>query len=166
MNIEEKMNITIDFAEKALNKGEMPISAYIFLNDEIISKSYTSEIADGRFLVHAELKALLQADMLKHSIPERKKMQLFTTLEPCIMCYGAALSFFLGEIYYSLSAPEDGVLSLINFNNFKSDYLKFQKPIMMGGYCINRSKGLFKKYLDIVKDGSMYSFVQEIIDNN
>ncbi len=162
----ERMNITIDLAEEALAKGEMPISACVFFEDQVIAKAHTSEKSDGRFLVHAELKALLKADILKYSIEDRKKLQLYTTLEPCLMCYGAALSFFMGEIYYSLKAPEDGALSLVNFENFNSDYMRFQKPSISGGYCIERSKSLFIEYMNIIEDGSMHDFSSQIIRCN
>jgi tRNA(Arg) A34 adenosine deaminase TadA len=128
MNIEDKMSLTIDLADKVLKKGEMPISAYVFLDDEVVSKAYTSEIADKKLLIHAELKALLAADDQKFSIAERKKMQLFTTLEPCMMCYGTAMSSFIGEIYFSLKAPEDGITALISFNNFSGSFIKRQIP--------------------------------------
>ena len=162
----EKMNITIDLAEEALAKGEMPISACVFFEDQVVAKAHTSEKSDGRLLVHAELKALLEADILKYSIGDRKKLQLYTTLEPCLMCYGAALSFFLGEIYYSLKAPEDGALNLVNFENFNSDYLQFQKPSVSGGYCIERSKALFKKYMNTVGNEYLRGFANQIIKCN
>jgi tRNA(adenine34) deaminase len=162
MNIHDKMNMTIDLAEEALIKGEMPISACIFIDDRVVAKSHTSEKSDKRLLVHAELKALISADLNCYSIPERKKMQLFTTLEPCLMCYGAAMSFYLGEIIYSLRAPEDGALSLINFSNFKSDYLKFQNLSISGGYCVQRSKNLFTKFMDILQEGPLYGFAYQV----
>ena len=162
----EKMNITIDLAEQALVKGEMPISACVFLGDQVVAKAHTSEKSDGRLLVHAELKALLEADILKYSVKDRKKLQLYTTLEPCLMCYGAALSFYLGEIYYSLKAPEDGALNLINFENFSSNYLQFQKPSVSGGYCIERSKALFTKYMNTIPDGYLRGFASQVIKSN
>ena len=162
----ERMNITIDLAEEALAKGEMPISACVFFEDQVVAKAHTSEKSDGRLLVHAELKALLEADNLKYSIEDRKKLQLYTTLEPCLMCYGAALSFFLGEIYYSLKAPEDGSLSLVNFENFNSHYLQFQKPSVSGGYCIERSKALFKKYMNTIENEYLRGFANQIIKCN
>ncbi len=160
------MNLTIDLAEEALTKGEMPISACIFLGDQVIAKAYTSEKSDSRLLVHAELKALIQADLNHYSINERKQLQLFTTLEPCLMCYGAAMSFYLGEIYYSLKAPEDGALSLIDFSSFKSDYLKFQNVTVNGGFCVARTKDLFVKYMGILKDGPLYEFAGQVIKYN
>jgi tRNA(adenine34) deaminase len=166
MNENESMNITIDLAEEALAKGEMPISACVFFGDQIVAKAYTSEKSDGRLLVHAELKALLAADILQYSVQDRKQLQLFTTLEPCLMCYGAALSFYLGGIYYSLKAPEDGALSLVNFENFNSNYLKFQKPSVSGGFCIERSKAIFKKYKDTIDSEYLRSFADQVINCN
>ena len=162
----ERMNITIDLAEEALAKGEMPISACVFFEGRVVAKAHTSEKSDGRLLVHAELKALLEADILKYSIQDRKKLQLYTTVEPCLMCYGAALSFYLGEICYSLKAPEDGALSLVNFKNFNSHYLQFQKPSVSGGYCIERSKALFKKYMDTIGSEYLRGFANQIIKCN
>ena len=168
MNEIEKMNLTIDLAEEALTKGEMPISACVFYEDEVVAKAHTSEKSDRRLLVHAELKAMLEADTLKYNVADRKKLQLFTTLEPCLMCYGAAMSFFLGEIYYSLKAPDDGVLSLdlVNFENFSSRYLQFQKPSVSRGYCTERSKALFKKYMDIIEEENLRNFANQVIEYN
>jgi tRNA(adenine34) deaminase len=166
MNINEKMALTIDLAEYALNQGELPIAAYVFSGDKIISKAFTSEKTDNRFLVHAELKALLMADRKNIDISDRKKMQLFSTLEPCIMCYGAAMSGFIGEIYYSLNAPEDGALRLINFNNFLSDYLKYQKPRIKGSILSEKSKSLFIDYAKIISKKTLYDFTMKIIENN
>lgn len=162
----EKMNITLDLAEEALAKGEMPIAACVFFEDRVVASAHTSEKADGRLLVHAELKALLEADKLNYGVGDRKILQLYTTLEPCLMCYGAAMSFYLGGICYSLKAPEDGALSLVNFENINSDYLEFQKPAMSGGYCNERSRDLFKKYRDTIDAEYLSSFADQVLKHN
>lgn len=59
-------------------------------------------------MVHAELQAIWEMDKLKYPYKARKEMQLFTDLEPCMMCFGAAIHSFIGEIYYSLQSPTDG----------------------------------------------------------
>jgi tRNA(adenine34) deaminase len=112
INTEEKMKLAIETAREALNAGEIPIGAVIFLGDEIISKSYTSEKTDKRYLVHAEIKALMEADEKCFKMKDRRRMQLFTTLEPCMMCLGGAMSFCIGEIYYALEAPNDGAVAV------------------------------------------------------
>src|SRR5262245_2334434 len=89
-------------AEIGIENGEMPIGAVIVLNNQIIAASHTAEIAQKRLLVHAELLALEMADKLKPFPGKRRDVQLFTNLEPCLMCMGAAMSFFLGKIYFAL----------------------------------------------------------------
>ncbi len=130
------MQLTIDHAREALEGGEMPIAASVLLEDKLISSAYTTEKKDKRLLVNAELVALMKADMLKYGIADRKKMQLFTTLEPCLMCYGSAMSFLIGEVYYALSAPDDGAQRIVRFDEF-SEFLDFQRPKLEGGILRN-----------------------------
>jgi tRNA(adenine34) deaminase len=68
---------------------------------------------DIAFLGHAELVALEEADKQQLSFDERGRARLFTNLEPCLMCMGAAMSFFLGEIVYGLESPGDGAVELV-----------------------------------------------------
>jgi tRNA(adenine34) deaminase len=166
MDANEKMSLTIELGRVALANGEMPISAMVFLEDEIIAQAYTTESKEKRYLVHAELNALLEADKQGYSIRERKRMQLFTTLEPCLMCYGAAMAFFIGEIYYSLRAPDDGALGLIEFEKFDSGLLKFQNPICQGGVLAEGAKALFLKHMRIAKEGAFYDFSKAIVEAN
>ena len=99
-------------------------------------------------------------------IRERKRMQLFTTLEPCLMCYGAAMTFFIGEIYYSLGAPDDGATKLIEFEKFDSGFLKFQNPVCQGGLLVEEAKELFLEHMRIAKEGVYYDFSKAIVEAN
>jgi len=55
---DEKMKYVIGLAERAMDNGELPIAAAVYNGDELVSSAYTTERADGRWLIHAELKAL------------------------------------------------------------------------------------------------------------
>lgn len=151
MDVEEKMMLTKELAKEALSKGEIPIAAIVYLGDEIVSKSFTSEKADKRYLVHAEIKALNEADLKRYSMKERRKMQLFTTLEPCMMCLGAAMSFCIGEIYYALEAPIDGAVNLAKqrWNEDSKEYPGYKLPAVYGGVLRGESKELFSRYVEL-----------------
>ena len=167
MTKEEKMEFTINYAREGLNNGEMPIAASIWLEDKLISKAYTTEKKDERLLVHVELNALIRADKSTLDVAIRKKMQLFTSLEPCLMCYGAAMSSFIGEIYYSLKAPEDGALSLIRFENFNNKLLQFQNPTIEGNILTEMAKILFAEYMKQIDQNSwLHNFAKRIFDHN
>jgi len=57
-------------------------------------------------LRHPELVVLLEADLRVAS--RRRDAILYTTLEPCPMCMGAAMAFFVGTVVYALDSPLDG----------------------------------------------------------
>lgn len=159
----EKMTYTYKVAQQALESGEMPISAVIFLDDQVISQTYTSEKSDGKFLVHAELKALQMAERDSPSFKERRRMQLFTTLEPCMMCLGAAVSFFIGEIHYALEAPSDGAVSLLDLIPASKTFIHNYRPVIYKGLLANDCLELFKKYQKISTNKAMVAFAEDII---
>jgi tRNA(adenine34) deaminase len=162
---EEKMRITIDEARKSLVNKEFPVGAVIFLGDEIISRAHSSGESKLEFLLHAEMATLLEADTLHHLPSERKKMQLFTTLEPCMMCLGAAMSFFIGEIYYALEAPIDGAVDFaLQFWREKSKEIpNYSLPAIHGGLLKSESQDLLREYITLVPDGPLVEFSKTLI---
>lgn len=144
-------------AEKGLANGEFPIGAVVVLNDEIIAAAHTAETARQRLLVHAELLALELADKL-HPFPgKRRDVQLYTNLEPCLMCLGAAMSFFLGKIYFALEAPGDGAVAMAKgWQRREADFPAYRLPEIYGGILRAESLALFQRYVAIhpVDDGS------------
>jgi tRNA(adenine34) deaminase len=165
VEIEEKMQMTIDEARKSLVNREFPVGAVIFLGDEMISRAHSSGESSLEFLLHAEMAALLEADKMHHPPPERKKMQLFTTLEPCMMCLGAAMSFFIGEIYYSLEAPVDGAVdfALQFWRENREEIPGYGLPVIHGGLLRSESQDLLREYIRLVPDGPLAEFSRTLI---
>lgn len=102
------MRKTNELAKKAIDKGELPIAALVVHEKTIISSSITMEKAEKRRMVHADFLALELADKLKSFLGKRSEMSSFVNLEPCLMCFGSAMMFGVGNIYYSLESPLDG----------------------------------------------------------
>ena len=164
MTVNEKMKLVINLAEKALDKGELPIACIIFHNDKIIAQSHTSEIEDKRLLVHAELKALMELDKQKIKQTDKRQMELFINLEPCMMCLGASISSFVGKVYYSLDAHSDGAAKWAN-KTWNKYHIKssFYLPEITSGILEDESRELFKKYVDIHKEGQLVDWVKTLI---
>src|SRR5689334_2753191 len=110
---EQFMREALRMASLGLERGELPIGAVVVLDGRVIAAAHTTEAAERRLLVHAELLALEAADRLQPFPGRRRDAQLFVTLEPCLMCLGAAMSFFLGAIHYALESPGDGAVALV-----------------------------------------------------
>ena len=164
MTVHEKMKLVIDLAERALEKNELPIACIIFHNDTIVAQSHTSESEDDRLLVHAELKALMELDQKKIKAKEKRQMELFTNLEPCMMCLGASISSFVGKVYYSLDAPSDGAAkwAVKSWNDYHVTS-SFCLPEITSGILKSESKALFKRYIDIHRDSPLVEWVKTLI---
>jgi len=150
------MKQALALAAEALELGEFPIGAVIVLDGRVIAQGTTSEQREKRFLGHAELVALEEADRLGLSFNERRAAQLYTNLEPCLMCLGAAMSFYLGEIYFSLESPADGAVNLVRgWVRKEEDMPGYQLPKITGGLLRKESIALFQKYISLHESGTM-----------
>ena len=160
---EHYMRRVLTLAAEALELGEFPIAAIVVLDGEIIAKATASEQHEKRFLGHAELVALEEADGLGLSFEERRAAKLFTNLEPCLMCMGAAMSFFLGEIVYGLESPGDGAVELVQaWIRREEDIPGYQLPKITGGLLREESISLFKEYVSRRAPGPMRDWAETL----
>jgi tRNA(adenine34) deaminase len=160
---EHYMRQALTLAGKVLEFGEFPIAAIVVLDDEIISSATASEQREKRFLGHAELVALEEADRQGLSYDERRAAKLFTNLEPCLMCIGAAMSFFLGEIYYGLESPGDGAVAMVRaWSRKEEDIPGYQLPRITGGLLREESIGLFEEYVSQSAPGPMRDWAETL----
>ncbi|MEK6406571.1 MAG: nucleoside deaminase [Acidobacteriota bacterium] len=160
---EEFMRLTLELAKRSLRAGELPIGAIVVSENAVIAEAYCSD-KRRRMLAHAELLALIAADMKAPRIQERRRMTLYTNLEPCVMCLGAAMSFCVGRIVYGVGAPADGAvmrLSQVSFGNVT--YPEYEMPTIVGGVMRNESRSLFQAFIEQSTDGPMVTFARGIL---
>ena len=93
------MRAALDEAEKARELDEIPIGAIVTLNNEIIGRGYNSVIKNSDPTCHAEIMALRDAanSLTNYRLPE---VNLYVTLEPCIMCLGAIFHARVKQVYF------------------------------------------------------------------
>jgi tRNA(adenine34) deaminase len=160
---EHYMRQVLALAAEALDQGEFPIAAIVVLDGEIIAQATTSEQREKRFLGHAELVALEEADKQQLSFAERSRARLFTNLEPCLMCMGAAMSFFLGGIVYGLESPGDGAVDLVRgWVRKEEDMPGYQIPRIKGGLLREESIRLFEAYVARREPGPMRDWAETL----
>lgn len=105
--IQYYMSEAILEAKKAQALDEVPIGAVIVYNGQIIARAYNRRELDQSALGHAELLAITQACQFKKSW-RLTGMDLFVTLEPCIMCAGAIINSRLDSVYFGALDPKAG----------------------------------------------------------
>jgi tRNA(adenine34) deaminase len=149
MNQEEIMKIALEEAKIALKKGELPVGAVLATEDRVIIKAHNQVIGNG-LLWHAEFAALQKCDdreFLKKQNVKRSDMKLYTTLEPCFMCYGAAMNFHLNGIVYGLESPDDGVANLVSVWKRERGVRSYFKPLTAEGAVLrDECQVLFREF--------------------
>ncbi len=105
------MKKAIEEASKAFSVDEVPVGAVIVFNNRIIAKTHnlTEHLTD--FTAHAEMQAFTSATE-NLSNKYLNKCTLYVTLEPCVMCAGAAFWTRIGKIVYGASDLRRGFTSL------------------------------------------------------
>jgi tRNA(adenine34) deaminase len=93
------MQAALDEAEMARELDEIPIGAIVTLNNEIIGRGYNSVIKNSDPTCHAEIMALRDAAkcLSNYRLPE---VNLYVTLEPCIMCLGAIFHARVKQVFF------------------------------------------------------------------
>jgi Cytosine/adenosine deaminases len=161
--IERFMREALSVARAGLAAGEIPIGAVVVLNGEVIARAHTRERAEGRMLVHADLLALEEADRIRPFPGKRRDAALFVTGEPCLMCLGAAMSFFLGEIYYGHECPGDGAVSLVQgWKRKEEDFPAYRVPKITGTVLREECLSLFEEYVARNSGGAMWEWAKAI----
>jgi tRNA(adenine34) deaminase len=157
------MGQVLTLAGEALDLGEFPIAAILVLDGKVIGRATASERREKRFLGHAELVALEEADRLSLTLEERRRATLYTNLEPCLMCIGGAMSFFLGGICYGLESPGDGAVSVVKgWVRREEDIPGYEVPQISGGVLREESVKLFQRYVLLQPPGPMRDWARTL----
>ena len=122
MNDHEKfMQIALEQAQIALNKGEVPVGAVIVKDGQVIFQAHNQVEEKGSTLFHAEILAI-EGACRELNNKYLDSCILYVTLEPCPMCAGAIMAARIGKIVYGADEEKTGsagtVLNLLQFPYF------------------------------------------------
>ena len=101
------MSVAIEEARKALTADEVPVGAAVYKDGLLLSKAHNRSAADQDMTAHAELICMQEA--AKKNGGRLENCTLFVTLEPCAMCFGAAVNLRLSTLIFGAYDPVSGV---------------------------------------------------------
>ncbi|WP_298730742.1 tRNA adenosine(34) deaminase TadA [uncultured Granulicatella sp.] len=110
MELQEKeffMREALKEAQKAYDQEEVPIGAVVVLNGEIIGRGHNLREKEQDATLHAEIKAIRQANQYLGSW-RLEDCELFVTLEPCPMCSGAMILARMKKVIFGAFDPKAG----------------------------------------------------------
>lgn len=111
---DERLDALMDGALAAAREGmyadEIPIgSTLVSAEGEELGRGHNEARATNRPTAHAEMQAIADASE-NHDLKAHDGLVLVTTMEPCAMCFGAALEVGIDAIVYAVEAPENGAI--------------------------------------------------------
>ena len=109
---EDYMRLAIQQASEAFEADEVPIGAVVVHHNKIIGRGYNQVECLKDATAHAEMIALSAA--FNHIGDWRlEDCYLFSTVEPCTMCAGAAMLSRIKRIVFGASDPKFGACGSI-----------------------------------------------------
>ena len=101
------MRMAIREAEEAFEQGEVPVGCVIVFENRVIGRGYNRTAALHDATAHAEMIAL-SAAYNYFGDWRLENCYMFSTLEPCAMCAGAAVLSRIKTIVYGARDPRFG----------------------------------------------------------
>ncbi len=92
----------LDLARTALADQEFPVGCVIADGDNVVARGHRTGTATGpgNEIDHAEINAIRQLYGCMPDI-DRSRLTIYSTMEPCLMCYSAILLSGIGRIVYA-----------------------------------------------------------------
>jgi len=127
-------------AQLAFNAGEIPVGAVVVANKRIIARAHNQTEQLNDVTAHAEMLAITAAaNALGGKYLD--ECTLFVTLEPCVMCAGAAYWAQLGRLVYGAGDEKRGFRS-------KDRKLLHPRTEIKAGLLEGESKALLNSFFE------------------
>jgi len=106
MSDKKFMKLAIDEAKKSAVVGDKtPYGAVIVKNEELVSSAYNTVKKDNDPTAHAEIIAIRKACEILNTY-DLTDCTLYTTCEPCPMCFSASWWGNITQIFYGISISD------------------------------------------------------------
>ena len=136
------MNLALEQAKMAAQKGEVPVGAVIVQNGTLIAKAHNLCLSDWMATAHAEMLAINEASRILGSW-RLSDCTLYVTLEPCPMCAGAIVNARIPRVVFAAKDPRAGAMgSLLDLTQYPLE----SRPIVENGLFAEDSLRLLRDF--------------------
>ena len=159
------MQCALDEAAQGLSDGVMPIGAVLVCDGDVLAQAHWKGIVNG-LLSHPEHVVLIECDR-RVALRQRPSCTLYTTLEPCLMCMGTAMSFGVGRIVFAMAAPADGAADVASRwapqHGHPPNGVPYTMPVIEGGCDESSARTLVLRWLDSGVTGAEADFARRTV---
>ena len=140
------MSIALDVAKRS--GQDIPVGALVVLDGEILASSCNRVVKDNNPVAHAEMLVMQKAsEILGTRILDR--CEIYTTLEPCPMCFYAISLARFKSLYFGAYDAKRGAISCGHLS--KPGY--FFLPKIYDGIMEKESAAILKKFFVKLRSG-------------
>ena len=156
--LERLMREALDAAREGMRAGEAPIGCVIATGDgRVIARAYNEMNRTQNKTAHAEIVAFAKA---AGRVPvDARDLLLVSTLEPCVMCTGAAMEGAVDTIVYALRAPADAGSARVR----PPESPESQMPRIVGDLLAAESRALFEEWLAAHGGEPQAAYVEQLL---
>lgn len=145
--IDEKyMRLAIKEALVALDHDEVPIGCVVVADNQIIARGYNLVEKLHDFTAHAEMQAFTSASEFLGG-KSLHECTLYVTLEPCVMCAGAAYNTRIGRIVFGAFDQKRGY-SKFGSHADNDQGILHPKTEVLGGILENECAQMLKSFFE------------------
>ena len=159
--LQSLMREALQTARDGMADGEAPIGCVLADGSgQIIARGYNRMNASQNKTAHAEIVTFANA---AGKVPlDARDLILVSTLEPCVMCTGAAMEAAIDTIVYALKAPMDSGTSRVRAPRSPES----QMPRIVGEILPDESRALFKEWLKRNRDSDQAAYIKQLLGEN
>jgi HAD superfamily hydrolase (TIGR01509 family) len=156
--MERLMRHALDVAGQGLEAGDLPSGCVVARGDgTVIAQACNRVDTTGARTAHAALQALSQAAA---EVPEgTRDLLLVATVEPCVMCLGAAMETAVDAVIYGARAPVDSGTSRVLAPQSPGSSM----PRLIGGVLAAESQALLQSWLKTNPDSGQRPYVELLL---
>ena len=101
------MRLALVEATAARRAGEVPVGALVVIGDDVVGRGHNASVARCDATAHAEVLAMRDAG---HRLGNYRLSGavLYSTVEPCLMCLGAAVHARIARVVYGAADAKAG----------------------------------------------------------
>jgi tRNA(adenine34) deaminase len=168
---ESLMRAALREAERGMAEGEAPIGCVIARPEAdrpgsayIVARGHNRSNALQRRNAHAEIIAFENAGGDGRERPAALPVEaddaiLVSTLEPCVMCLGAAMEAGVKLVLFGLQAPADNGTQRVK----PPQSPEASNPEIVGGILADESRRLFEHWLEQNRGTEQAKFVEQLL---
>ena len=144
------MREALDEARRGAAGGEVPVGAVVVIEGAIVARAHNAPITLADPTAHAEVLALRAAGE-KRGNYRLTGATLYATVEPCVMCCGAALHARVARVVYGAPDPKAGAVD--SLYRLLDDARLNHRAAATGGVLADEAAQLLSAFFETKRSG-------------